>query len=513
MTFLDAGQLVATCAGGLEPVVEAELRALGFTVIGIETGAVRFAGRAVEIVRANARLRSASRVLVPLCRSDASDYDAIYRVITRLPWERLLPTRFSFVVSAVTKGQRVRDSRYAAVRVKDAVVDRQRERTGERSSVSRTKADVSLVLYAGDTGFELSVDSSGEPLHVRGYRTAAGDAPLRETLAAGLLLLAGWPTAAGAPEGAAGVAQGAAGLSARGSTAAGAPEGAAGVAMGAGGAAMGAGGAPEGAAGLPARGSTAAGGVPRATGGAPPAAGGVSRATGGAHPAAGGVSRATGGAHPAPVFWDPFCGSGTIAIEAALMASGITPGQLREHFGYEHWPVPPAGGRPGAGGDSGGANASGARGISGGASGARGGAAPPRRAELARGVRVIASDIDPRMVDIARANAARAGVEHLIEFRVADAREIGPDAPHGIIVTNPPYGERLAGREAAAIDALYERFGAVLKDRFRGWDAWLFTANRAAAKHVGLRAARRIPLFNGSLECRLLHYPLYGRSR
>ena len=399
--------LVATCAGGLEPALAGEIRAHGWTVVAEEPGAVRFRSSDGTVpadltAEANLRLRTASRILVPVARGAVRTFDDLYRLAARVKWTALVPITKSFSVSALTTGRQLTDRKFAALRVKDAIVDNQRRTARRRSDVDRGSPDVPIVVFISDEIAEVSLDSSGRPLHERGYRLECGTAPLRETLAAGILLLAGWT--------------------------------------------------------------------------------------------------------PETPLLDPFCGSGTIAVEAALLAGGIAPGILRRDFAFLHWPEADAGAferlkarvsrREGRDGEQ------------------------RDREGRPTSIRINAEDIDPVAIEIAQRNAARAGVADAVTFRTADffsAPLHDRDSPAvtgqpaGIIVTNPPYGERLDVGDAATF---YHRLGDRLKERFGGWTAWILSANAAAMKQLGLRISSRIPVFNGGLEARLYRVDLYpSRSR
>ena len=402
-------EVVATCPGGAESVLAAEMRAVGFQDVSIETGAVR-AGRTktAGIASANRALRTAARVLVPVARFAVSDFDGVYRNVSEIPWERLLPTDRTFAITATTRSEALKDHRFLAMRTKDAIVDRQRTHTnGVRSSVDRDNPDLPVVIFANNREVEVSVDSSGAPLHERGYRTERGDAPLRETVAAMMVLSAGWP-------------------------------------------------------------------------------------------------------HEA-VLVDPFCGSGTIAIEAALIAEGRLPGDLGRRYAYQRWtwmgdfdrggeaaPAAesastevPARSSAGAG-DSLAADAG---------HGAGDGTAP------AGGRRIIAADVDPDMIDIARRNARRAGVEERIEFFCSDAQETVHHVARepGVIVTNPPYGRRLQPEDTAR---LYRGFGESLRRELPGWQVWMLLGDPAPVKTLGLTPEKKLSVFNGGLSAQLCHYRL-----
>jgi 23S rRNA (guanine2445-N2)-methyltransferase / 23S rRNA (guanine2069-N7)-methyltransferase len=380
----------ATTPRLLEEVLERELLALGLEVRATRGGV--FVGGGLEgAYRACLWSRVASRVLWPLATFDAPDPDTLYREVRALDWTAHLPVRKTFAVDAVLVRSRLGHSHFVALRVKDGVVDQLREARGSRPNVDVERPDLRLNLFVSGTQATLSVDLAGESLHRRGYRSVAAAAPVKENLAAALLLMADWPAAA--------------------------------------------------AAGRP--------------------------------------------------FLDPLCGSGTFPIEAALIALDVAPGLLRPHHGLEGWAghdpetwqrvvaEARARDRRGAGDEAG---------------------IPP----------IVGFDGDPAVVSLANGNAERAGVGRAVRFAVRDLAEWEPPAPgEGVLVMNPPYGKRLS--EVEALRALYRTLGDLLKQRFAGWTAHILSGSRELDGHVGLRATRRQPFFNGPIECRLLTFPLHAR--
>ncbi len=376
-------EIVATCPGGAESVLAAEIKAAGFEEVHQETGAVRARwSETAGIATANRSLRTAARVLIPVRRFTAADYDEVYRNVSEIPWERLLPTDRTFAISATTRSQALSDHRYLAMRTKDAIVDRQRvHNNGVRSSVDRDHPDLPVVIFANDREVELSVDSSGGPLHERGYRTERGEAPLRETVAAMMLLTARWPDQS--------------------------------------------------------------------------------------------------------VLVDPFCGSGTIAIEAALIARGLPPGSVGRRYAYQRWTWM---------GDFDAARSD------------------QEQAPAPGGTqRIIAADSDPQMVEIARRNARRAGVAEQIEFFTSDVTDTIRHAAgeNGVIVTNPPYGRRLQPEDTAR---LYRAVGAAIRRHLSGWEVWMLLGEPAPVKTLGLTADQKLSVFNGGLSVQLCRFRGRGGS-
>lgn len=380
---------VATCGRGLEGALARELTALGVESVEERMAAVGFRGTIEAGYRAVLWSRVASRVLLPLTEGPVVKADDIYELALAVRWEDHLPAGKTFAIDAAGRHQAFRDTRFAALRVKDAVVDRLRDRRGERPNVDPAAPDVALRVRLEQTRAFISLDLAGEGLHLRGYRTEAGEAPLRETVAAGLLILADWPR-------------------------------------------------------------LAAEGFPLV---------------------------------------DPFCGSGTILIEAAWMAADRAPGLDRRRWGFTGW----AGHEPQRW-DTIVAEAR-------------------ERAALGKvgeGL-LFGSDTDVSVLNTAYANARRAGVlDRILLEHVALADRLAPPSPEGdpcgLVVTNPPYGERLGAGDD--LPALYASLGDTLKRRFPGWRAHVLVGDRELEKKVGLRPRSRTLIFNGALECRLLEIPI-----
>lgn len=368
-----------TCARGVEPVLHAELKALGLGRIERQVGGVRFEGTAADGWRANLGLRTAVRVLRRLARFEATDGDALLAAVVELPWERWLAPEGSLAVQAQSAESVLDHTQFLEQRVKDGIVDRFRARTGTRPSVDRDDPDLRVHMHLWRDRATLSLDTSGEALHRRGWRLHQGRAPLAENLAAAMLALSGWD-------------------------------------------------------------------------------------------------------RRAPLV-DPFCGSGTIAIEAAWLAAGIAPGSRRS-FGFERWLDHDAAGF--------------AR--------LRASLAPPpstRRRPV-----LVASDLDPERVTEARANAEHAGVGDWIRFEQADARALAlRPGWNAWIVTNAPYGLRVGdgGAEGGeGVIELYRAFGARLRESGAGSRLALLGLEPEALRALALRGLERTPLLNGGLDCTLV---------
>jgi putative N6-adenine-specific DNA methylase len=371
--------MIAKTFFGLENVLAAELAELGAEQIEPGRRMCSFRGDQRLLYRANVACRTAVRVLKPIARFPADSPDALYRSTGRTHWLKHLSPDGTLAIDPVVHGGVFTNSLFAAQVAKDAIVDQVRRRTGRRPSVDLVDPELRINLHVDRNRVTVYLDSSGDSLHRRGYRTTAGEAPLNEVLAAGILKLTGWDAAS---------------------------------------------------------------------------------------PLA-----------------DFMCGSGTIPIEAALVARRIAPGTIRRQFGYMRW---------------------------------KDFSKTTHEAVLAEARRqerpavpfsIQGSDRDPRMIVLARENARRAGVDRDVAWHAEELSAVAPPAPGGTLVANPPYDER---QKAPDVVELYRHLGDVLKHRWAGYTAFIFTGNLDAAKFIGLRPRERIRLFNGPIECRLLKFPIYA---
>jgi putative N6-adenine-specific DNA methylase len=369
----------ATTAKGLEDVLAGELRNQGFSDVLPSHGGVHFRGNRADGYRACLWLRTANRVLQPVASFPCQSVDQLYEGVRSYPWEDVLSPEMTLALDASVRDSALTHSRFVALKGKDAIVDRLRDHYGRRPNVDPAAPDLPVNLHLAGNNCTVSLDLAGEGLHRRGYRLERTAAPLRETLAAGLLLLSGW------------------------------------------------------------EGTSA--------------------------------------------FVDPMCGSGTLPIEAALLATLTAPG-LARGFAFQKWP---------------GFDARSWQAL-------RDEAHQLRRPAPAP---ILGADRDPRALRAADDNASRlpAATASTITWKRTDFAALTPLPGPGTLLINPPYGERL--KDDGALEPLYRSIGDTLKQRWTGWTAWLLTGNLAAAKCVGLKATRRIPLWNGPLECRLLKYELY----
>jgi len=373
----------AICPRGLEPLLADELRAIGAQQLAPEGGGVSFAGTLRTAYAANLASRVASRVLWQVAAGEYRDERDLYAQARAVDWERHFDPRQTLRVDVSASRSPLRSLDFATLKIKDAIVDRLRDDTGERPSIDRARPDVRVFAYLDEQRLTLYLDLSGEPLFKRGWRAEKGEAPLKENLAAGLLLLAGWT--------------------------------------------------PE---------------VP---------------------------------------LLDPFCGSGTIAIEAALIAARRAPG-LARRFGFERLA---------------GFDAAAWRELKAQAATVIDDAAPAR---------IAGCDISTRVVETARGNAQLAGLQRWLDdgrlsFATADARLAHPIAAAGMIISNPPYGEQSAPK-SATVPALMRNFGDRMKESFPGWTAWLLSSDRDLPRQMRLHETRKTVLYNGALECRLFRFEM-----
>jgi putative N6-adenine-specific DNA methylase len=372
--------LYATTSAGLEAVLADELKRLGAAAIEPGARGAAFTGDPSLLYRANLGLRTAHRVLVRIATFPAADRAALYDGVRAIAWDAHMNPDMTLAVDAVSNRSGLTHTQFVSRVVKDGVVDWFRDKCGRRPSVDPKTPDLLLNARIVDDTCTLSWDSSGERLHRRGYRPTFGaEAPLKETLAAGMLLLAGYT-----------------------------------------------------------------------------------------------------GAEP---LYDPMCGSGTIVVEAALIAKNVAPGLLGRRFGLERHPS---------------------------FDGRLWNNARAEARALVReldGVPIRGSDVSEAAVRATAAALRGAGVDDVVAVRRSALADLPRLEPPGRIVTNPPYGERLG--ELGQLGALYTELGDLLKRRCFGLTAHVLTASRFLAGKIGLHADRRDPLWNGALECRLLHFKMY----
>ena len=369
-------ELIAKTFQGLEEVLAQELTELGASNIEIGRRMVSFTGDKAMMYRANFCLRTAIRILKPIKHFTAKTADEVYEAVKSIEWENYLDNMSSFAVDAVEFSNEFRHSKFVAYKVKDAIVDYFREKTGNRPSVRINNPDVSFNIHVAEDQCTLSLDSSGESLHRRGYRQEQVEAPLNEVLAAGMILMTGW------------------------------------------------------------RGECD--------------------------------------------LIDPMCGSGTIPIEAALIARNIAPGVFRKEFGFEKWKDFDQDLFDSIYNDD--------------------------SQEREFNHKIYGYDNNPKANEIATHNVKAAGVTKDVILKIQPFQQFEQPAEKSIIITNPPYGERISSGDL--LD-LYQMIGERLKHAFIGNDAWILSYRDECFDQIGLKPSIKIPLFNGALECQFRKYQLF----
>ncbi len=373
-------RFIAKTFSGLERVLARELEKIGAESVRPAHRIVEFWSDTRGMYKANLHLRTALRILRPIAEFRAKSESEFYQKVKVIDWTQWLEVDATFAIDARVHSSFLAHSKYLALKTKDAIADHFRDRFGRRPSVDVRQPTVRLHVHLSRNRCTLSLDSSGDSLHKRGYRLDANAAPLNEVLAAGLVLLSGWDGSGN--------------------------------------------------------------------------------------------------------FVDPLCGSGTIVIEAALLAQQIPPG-LNRRFGFMSWPD----------------------------------FSPRLWDEIRRealpteqkaGVRILGSDISEKAIRLAQENARRAGVLKKIECRVAPFEEIEPPSGGGVLITNPPYDERLKIENARKF---YQKLGNFFKQKCAHYDAWILSGNLAALKSVGLRPSQKVTLYNGGLESRFVKFKIYPGSQ
>ena len=374
-------EMIAKTFQGLEEVLAEELTALGANNIEIGRRMVSFTGNKELLYRANFNLRTAIRVLKPIKHFTATNPDEVYQEVKSIHWEDYIGANKTFAVDATVYSEEFRHSKFVSYRVKDAIADYFMEKEGKRPSVRLNNPDLMLNIHISQTNCTLSLDSSGESLHRRGYRQEAVEAPLNEVLAAGMILMTGW------------------------------------------------------------RGECD--------------------------------------------LIDPMCGSGTIPIEAALIARNIAPGVFRKEFAFEKWPDFDPDLLDAVYNDD----------------------SQERPFEH----KIYAYDNSPKANAIALRNIKASGTGKDIVLKLQPFQQFEQPTEKSIMVTNPPYGERISADDLLG---LYAMIGERLKHAFVNNVAWILSYRDECFDQIGLKASQRIPLLNGSLECEFRKYEIFeGRYR
>ena len=370
-------ELIAKTFQGLENLLAKELTDLGANNIQTGHRMVSFTGDKEMMYRANFSLRTAIRILKPIKHFKAASADQVYNAVKDIEWEQYIDNDTSFAVDSVVFSTEFRHSKFVAYKVKDAIADYFREKTGSRPNVRMTNPDLQLNIHIAENDCTLSLDSSGESLHRRGYRQESVEAPLNEVLAAGMILMTGW--------------------------------------------------------------------------------------------------------HGECDLIDPMCGSGTIPIEAALIARGIAPGVFRKEYAFEKWRDFDKEMFDRIYNDD--------------------------SQEHEFNHKIYGYDIKRNAVDIAKRNVKAAGLSKEIEISQQDFHQFEQPAEKSIIITNPPYGERIS---APDLLGLYRTIGERLKHQFLDNDAWILSYREECFDQIGLKPSIKIPLYNGSLECEFRKYQIFS---
>ncbi|MFA6812875.1 MAG: THUMP domain-containing protein [Bacteroidaceae bacterium] len=369
-------EMIAKTFQGLENILAEELTTIGAKNIQIGRRMVAFTGDKQMMYKANFYLRTAIRILKPIKHFNAKDADEVYQQVQTIHWEDYLTTEKTFAIDAVVYSEEFRHSKFVSYKVKDAIADYFREKTGKRPSVHLTKPDIQLNMHISETACTLSLDSSGESLHRRGYRQEAVEAPLNEVLAAGMIMLTGWKGDCD--------------------------------------------------------------------------------------------------------LIDPMSGSGTIPIEAALIARNIAPGIFRKEFAFERWPD-----------------------------------FDPEMLEAIYNDesnerpfehKIYAYDNDPMAISIATENVKAAGVSKDVALKLQPIQHFEQPSEKAIMITNPPYGERMSSENLLG---LYQTIGERLKHGFINNVAWIISYRDECFDQIGLKASEKIPLYNGQLECSFRKYEIF----
>ncbi len=373
-------ELIAKTFQGLEEVLAKELISLGADNVEILRRGVAFTGDLEMMYKANLHCRTALRILKPVFKFDAKDAEEVYEKVKKFDWSIYLDPAKTFAIDAVVFSDNFKHSQFLTYKVKDAIADYFSEKTGNRPSVRLVNPDVQLNIHVAQEHCTISIDSSGESLHKRGYRTAQTDAPLNEVLAAGLLLLAGWD------------------------------------------------------------GKTD--------------------------------------------LIDPMCGSGTILIEAAMIALNIAPGIYRSGFAFEKWNDFDQELFDRLYNDE--------------------------SQEREFNHKIYGSDILPKAIKIAGENVKSAGLSKYISLQTTPFQSLTVPSENALILFNPPYGERIGARN---LSDLYAGIGTKLKHEFQGMTAWIITNQNEASEKIGLRPAQKIKLMNGPIDCEFRKYELFKGKR
>jgi 23S rRNA (guanine2445-N2)-methyltransferase len=374
-------KIIAKTSFGLEDVLVEELSSIGIKDIEKGNRVVTFEGDKAILYKANIWLRTANRLLVPIRQFNIKNDDDLYQKVKNIAWEDIFDINQTFAIDSTVFSPLFNHTKYAAFKTKDAIADRFRDKFDKRPDVDTDFPHIRINLHIdAENNCTISLDSSGDPLFKRGYRDSRSIAPIKEDLAAGLILLSDWDKKSN--------------------------------------------------------------------------------------------------------FLDLFCGSGTLLIEAAMIAYNIAPNLIRKEFGFFNWKNFDKALFDEIKEDA-------------------------LDEQIDFDKKIIGIDNDGRVLGMCRANLQAANLLERVELHKKDFQDFEAPQYKGVIISNPPYGERIGEN----VDELYKAFGDNLKSQYNGWSAWFISSNMEALKKVGLRPSRKIKLFNGSLECRLMKYEMYRGTK
>jgi 23S rRNA G2445 N2-methylase RlmL len=373
----------ASCPIGLSDLVEKELKEMGLQTWAKTQAGVVFESNWAGCYKANLHSRFASRILKPLLDFTAFTEEELYNNVRKHDFTKYIREDQTLAIDATVKESNCKDQRYLAMKVKDAIVDQFREKYGTRPDVSNDQPDLKIHIRGYQNQYNMALDTTGNSLFMRGYRSKTGEAPLKENLAAGLIGLSEWD-------------------------------------------------------------------------------------------------------QKTPLL-DLFCGSGTLLIEAAMMALKMAPGIHRNHFGFMSlkdfdetvWDQVVA--------------------------------EANENEKETLDFKLFGFDHDKRVIQMAKDNAKNAGVGQFLDLKVSPIAVSAPPIEKGMIVCNPPYGARIGDEDN--LKDVYRDLGYTLKNRFQGWDAWIMSGNKDLLKEMKLKSTRQHYVFNGNIECRFLKYEMYAGTR
>jgi 23S rRNA G2445 N2-methylase RlmL len=381
--FHNKSKIIITCNKRLSAYLQEETEALGYTIVRSFSTGLELEGTVTDTIALNLNLRCASQILYSIKSFTAENPARLYKELLEIPWEELIDISGYFSVTSNVDNETITTPLFANVKVKDAIVDRIKDKKGVRPNSGSDQNKTVIHLYWKEDFAEIFIDTSGETLAKHGYRKIPGKAPMLEALASSVIMATKWDQQS--------------------------------------------------------------------------------------------------------TFINPMCGSGTLAIEAALIATNKKPGLFRMNYGFMH--------------------------ITGYDEQVFFIERRKLKDQATKDIafKIIASDITEDAIQVSKQNARTAGVDHLIEFQVCDFADTQVPEQPGVVVFNPEYGERLGVH--TKLEATYKRIGDFMKTNCKGYTGYIFTGNPDLAKKIGLRASRKIEFYNGKLDCRLLEYELYEGSK